>query len=119
MPDQDNNLKTKVTTVTRGKGGRFVSTKGMDVPKNIDLEKSLIEILKHLVDSQKTSIQFYTSQNEQITKSNDHLSSIENELTNIEKTIGGLYKFFDTKEKDDTEKLEQKQNIERLSQVTQ
>lgn len=115
MPDQDNDLKTTVTTVTRGKAGRFVSTKGMDVPKNIDLEKSLIEILKHLVDSQKTSIQFYTSQNEQTAKSNDHLANIENELTNIEKTIGGLYKFFDNKEKDDTEKLEQNQNIERLS----
>ena len=59
------------------------------------MEKSLIEILKHLVDSQKTSIQFYTSQNEQTAKSNDHLANIENELTNIEKTIGGLYKFFD------------------------
>jgi len=115
MADQDNNIKTTVTTVTRGKGGRFVSTKGMDVPKNIDLEKSLVQILTHLVESQKNSIQFYTGQNEQTSKSNEHLSSIENELTNIEKTIGGLYKFFDIKQKEDNQKTIESQKIERLT----
>lgn len=96
------NPEITVTTVARDKRGRFVSVKKPDqVKPQVNLEASLKEILKFLVDNQKSTLDLYNSQSEKIDKTNDHLGNIENELSNLEKYFGQLTSFFSKKDEED------------------